>query len=151
MEWIHGDYYISDDVRRLDIDGIGALLAGSYWAADRSREVIDQSVAGSLCLGLYFGERQIGFARWITDRATFAYLCDVIIAPEFRGQGLGKWLVECAISHPAVAHLSQMLATRDAHGLYERYGFARSETMRRKPIAAVKREESRGTENESRF
>lgn len=136
------EFEIADGLEHLDMEAVCRLLAGSYWAAERPRAVIEKSVAGSLCLGLYHRGRQIGFARWITDQATFAYLCDVIIDPEFRGRGLGRWLVESAILHPQVEGLHLMLATRDAHGLYERYGFVKSEAMRRavRPAVSTPRE-----------
>ena len=78
---------------------------------------------------------QIGFARLVTDSATFAWLCDVIVDPGHRGKGLGKWLVECATSHPDIATTTKLLRTRDAHGLYEKYGFAKIECMMRQPPA----------------
>ena len=129
MEWERNGYLITDDPARLDLDVVCRLLAGSYWAADRKREVIELSIRNSIPFGLYRGPKQIGFARLVTDSATFAWVCDVIIDPAHRSAGLGKWLVECALAHPDVADTAQMLRTRDAHGLYERFGFSRVECM----------------------
>jgi GNAT superfamily N-acetyltransferase len=87
-------------------------------------EVLTRAVAGSLCFGLYHGAEQVGFARVITDRATFAYLCDVYILEAHRGRGLGRWLMELVVAHPALQGLRRfVLVTRDAHRLYERFGF----------------------------
>src|SRR5688572_17287132 len=91
-EWIKGEYMISDNKSRLDLDVICRLLENTYWAANRPRELIEKSIQHSVCLGLFHGGRQVGFARAVTDRATFTYLCDVIIEPAHRGRGLGKWI-----------------------------------------------------------
>jgi GNAT superfamily N-acetyltransferase len=117
-------YEISTDQQRLDLEVIHEYLSNSsYWAAGRALEISRKAIRHSLCFGLYLGDKQAGFARVVTDYATFAWLCDLFVLEQHRGLGLGKWLVEAVITHPelqAVKHL--MLATRDAHGLYERYG-----------------------------
>ena len=124
MEWQRGEYTISTDRERLSLDVIYGYLSGSsYWAADRPREVVRASLEGSLCFGVYHADTQVGFARVITDRATLFHLCDVFILPGHRGQGLGKWLVGCVLEAPELAGLRGFLATRDAHGLYARFGF----------------------------
>jgi GNAT superfamily N-acetyltransferase len=125
-EWRQGEYTISDERSRLDFDVIHGFLGGeSYWARGRSRERVERSVKNSLPFGLYRGDgRQVGFARVVTDRATFAWLADVFVLPEERGRGLSKWLVECVLAHPELQGLRRwLLATRDAQGLYRRYGF----------------------------
>ena len=117
-------YVISTDPARLDVDVIHRFLTESYWAAGVPRDVVKRSIEQSLPFGLYTENRQIGFARVITDRATFAYLADVFVLDEFRGEGLGKWLIEVVVSHSELAGLRRwMLATRDAHGLYRKSGF----------------------------
>jgi GNAT superfamily N-acetyltransferase len=99
-------------------------LARSYWASERPRETTQRAVEHSLCYGVYNGEQQIGFARVVTDCATFAWLADVFIAEEYRGRGLGKWLVGTILSHHELGSVSRwLLATRDAHDLYRRFGF----------------------------
>ncbi|HEY3122302.1 MAG TPA: GNAT family N-acetyltransferase [Vicinamibacteria bacterium] len=119
-----GRFLVSTDPARLDLEAIHAYLSRSYWAAGRPREVIARSIEGSLCFGLYDGERQIGFARAITDRATFAYLADVYVLEDHRGQGLGVWLMECVFAHPDLQDLRRFtLVTRDAHDLYRKFGF----------------------------
>jgi GNAT superfamily N-acetyltransferase len=86
---------------------------------------VERSIRGSLCFGIYKGEKQIGFARVISDHATYAYLADVFILEEFRGRGLGTWLIECIMAHPELQNLRRWaLLTRDAHRLYEKFGFA---------------------------
>jgi GNAT superfamily N-acetyltransferase len=100
------------------------LANQSYWARGRPPEVVRRSLANSLCFGLYEGRRQIGLARVVTDRATFAWLCDVFVLEAYRGRGLSKWLLECVLGHPELQGLRRfLLATRDAHELYTRYGF----------------------------
>jgi GNAT superfamily N-acetyltransferase len=131
MEWKRGDYVCTDDKARLDMNVICELLQATYWAADRSRELIEKSVQHSVCFGLFHHHQQVGLARVITDYATFAYLGDVIVAAEHRGQGLGKWFVECILTHPSMQTATQCLRTRDAHSLYERFGFERTEYLRR--------------------
>jgi GNAT superfamily N-acetyltransferase len=130
MEWTRGSYRISDNNEELDLYYIVPALQETYWAASRSPEVIEESIANSLCFGLYSERRQIGFARVVTDGTTFAWICDVVVHPEFRGAGLGKWLNDCLMQHPTVASVPQMLLrTRDAHGLYEQFGFRVVEAM----------------------
>jgi GNAT superfamily N-acetyltransferase len=120
-----GGFLISTDPARLDLAVVHDYLAHrSYWAAGRPAEVVRRAVEHSLCFGLYDGDRQAGFARVVTDRATFAWLCDVFVLEDYRGRGLGKWLVGCVLAHPALRGLRRLLlATRDAHGLYEQHGF----------------------------
>lgn len=118
------EYTISTDPRRLDVGVIASYLANdSYWAQGRSLDIIHRSILNSLCFGVYEGAVQVGFARVVTDYATFAWLCDVFILHSHRGLGLGKWLVECVVAHPDLQGLKNfVLATRDAHELYRRYG-----------------------------
>ena len=123
-----GTYVISDDPGRLDVEAIHAFLTRSYWSPGTPFDLVRRAAAGSLCFGMYLrqegGETQVGFARVITDRATFAYLADVYILEEHRGQGLAIWLVDVILSHPDLQGLRRwMLATRDAHGLYAKFGF----------------------------
>ena len=120
-----GDFLISTDPGLLDLAVIHDFLANrSYWAVGISPERQRRALAGSLCFGLYEHGRQIGLARVVTDRATFAWLCDVFVLEEYRGRGLSKWLMECVVAHPDLQGLRRIvLGTRDAHGLYARYGF----------------------------
>ena len=125
MERSLGAYLISTDPGRLDLDAIFAYLSGeSYWAKGRPRDQIVRGIENSLPFGVYLDDSQVGFARIVTDYATFAWLADVYVLEEHRGQGLGKALVEAVVAHPAVRGLPRLLlATVDAHGLYEQYGF----------------------------
>lgn len=124
-EWRREEYTISDDPRRLDLDFIHrSLSTDAYWAQGRTLEVVRRSFENSLPFGVYTSARQVGFARVVTDRATFAWLADVYVDESERGRGLGKWLVEVVMSHPEVQNLRRwILATRDAHGLYRQFGF----------------------------
>ncbi len=125
-EWIRGHYRVSTDARRLDLDVIhGFLSQSSYWAEGIPRETLERSVRNSLVFGVYEDDRQVGFARVVTDRATYAYLADVFVLESHRGRGLSKWLLECVLAHPDLQGLRRWhLATRDAHGLYAQYGFS---------------------------
>ncbi len=124
-EWHRSDFTISTDKTRLDIATVHGYLARSYWAEGITVEVVLRSIEHSLVFGVYKGERQIGFARVITDRATYAYIGDVFVLEEFQGRGLGKWMMEVILSHPDLQGLRRWaLATRDAHGLYRQFGFA---------------------------
>jgi GNAT superfamily N-acetyltransferase len=115
---------ISTDPSRLDLDAISDMLSRAYWAKDRTRETITKSIQNSLVFGVYDSNRQIGLARVVTDFSTFAWLCDVYILDEYRGRGIGKWLMETILAHPDLQGLRCfLLATRDAHELYSRYGF----------------------------
>lgn len=117
-------FLISCDPSRLDLDAITNMLSCAYWAKNRSPEVILRSMQNSLVFGVYDIDRQIGLARVVTDYATFAWLCDVYILKEYRGRGIGKWLMETILAHPDLQGLRRfLLATRDAPALYSRYGF----------------------------
>ncbi len=117
-------FCISTDSARLDLQAMHAFLSRAYWAEGIPIETVQKAVEGSLCFGLFDGARQIGLARVITDRATFAYLCDVYVLEEYRGLGLGKWLMEAVRDHSDLQNLRRFaLVTRDAHGLYEKFGF----------------------------
>jgi GNAT superfamily N-acetyltransferase len=120
------EFLISTDPERLDLDAIERLLRSAYWASERSRAATELAVKNSLCFGLYDSQsgRQIGLTRVVTDYSTFAWLCDVIVEEEHRGKGLGKWMLEEVLADTRLRHVSRwMLATSDAHHLYERYGF----------------------------
>ncbi|MDM7922843.1 MAG: GNAT family N-acetyltransferase [Pyrinomonadaceae bacterium] len=126
MELKRGDLVISTDKRLLDVGAIHRFLVEeSYWARERSEEQTRTAIENSICFGLYHGGKQIGFARVVSDRATFAYLGDVFVLNDYRGQGLSKWLMQVIVEHPELQGLRRwILATRDAHGLYEQFEFA---------------------------
>jgi len=118
-------YEISTDPSRLQLAVIHAYLSRSYWSPGIPRDLVARAIANSICFGVYLGDAQVGFARVITDQATFAYLADVYVLEEHRGQGLSKRLVEAVQAHPDLQGLRRfLLATRDAHGLYAQFGFA---------------------------
>jgi len=126
MKMINGEFLITTDKISLQIDVIQSFLAEeSYWAKGRILEQTQRAIDNSLCFGLFQAERQIGFARVISDFATFAYLGDVFVLEEFRGKGLSKWMMSVIVRHPELQGLRRwLLATRDAHGLYEKFEFA---------------------------
>ncbi|MCM2257031.1 MAG: GNAT family N-acetyltransferase [Vicinamibacteria bacterium] len=115
---------IVQDPAAVDVDAVHAYLTRSYWAQGIPRETVARAVAGSLCFSLKLAGRQVGFARVVTDRATFAYLADVYVLEEFRGRGWARRLMEVVVGHPDLQGLRRfVLITRDAHGLYARFGF----------------------------
>lgn len=119
-----GDFLISTDPTRLDIDVVHGFLERSYWAQGIPREVVARSIQHSLCFGLYEDDRQVGFARVVTDRATYAYLADVFVIESHRARGLATWLVQTILDYPDLQGLRRFsLATRDAHDLYRKVGF----------------------------
>lgn len=124
-EWSRGEYTISTDRQRLDLDVVHGYLSRSYWAPDRTRERVAQSVSASLPFGLYHASSQVGFARVVTDYVTIAFLADVFVLEEHRGQGLGVWLVDVATRLPELQRVRRwLLGTRDAHDLYRKFQFS---------------------------
>lgn len=126
------NFSISTDKSKIDIDYIHGFLSNSYWSPGVPRETVRKAMHGSLCFGVYENEKQIGYARMVTDAATFAYLADVFIDENFRGKGLGKWLVKIILAHPDLQGLRRIiLATKDAHSLYAQFGFVSFATPER--------------------
>ena len=123
--WERGDYLISTDRSRLDVELIHDFLSRtSYWASGRTLEVVQRSIENSLAFGIYMENHQVGFARVVTDYATFAWVADVFVLTEHRGRGLSKWLMEVMLSHRRLQGFRRwVLATKDAHELYARFGF----------------------------
>jgi GNAT superfamily N-acetyltransferase len=131
-EWRRGDYTVSTDPERLDIAATAAFLASTYWAPEISASVVQRAVEHSMGFGLYDSDQQVGFARVVTDRATFAWVGDVFVLESHRGRGLSLWLMRCVLAHPELQELRRwMLASTTARGLYERLGFT--------PLAAPER------------
>jgi GNAT superfamily N-acetyltransferase len=123
MDINYGEYRFCDDKNLISIDKVCELLSKSYWANCRKREKIAKSIENSICIGVYIKGVMIGFARIITDNTTMYWLCDVIIDEKHRGKGLGKKLIELITNMEELKGLLGALATRDAHKLYEKYGF----------------------------
>ncbi len=126
--WRRGAHEISTDPARLDFDVVHGFLSTCYWSPGIPRALVERAAHNSLAFGVYAvdgaGARQVGYARVITDRTTFAYLADVFVLERDRGQGLARWLMEVILAHPELQGLRRwMLVTRDAHGLYEQVGF----------------------------
>lgn len=122
--WRQDDFWVTDDYAALDITLIHDFLRHSYWAEEIPRETVVRSLENSICFGLFHNNEQIGFCRVVSDLATFAYLADVFVIERFRGRGLGKWLIDCVLQHEELQGLRRwMLATLDAHWLYEKHDF----------------------------
>ena len=140
--WRQGEFEISTDPHRIDLHLVHRFITKSYWANGVPLETVERSIQGSICFGIYDlanqdlenqgSEKQVGFARVISDRATFAYLADVFVIEAYRGQGLSKWMMACIKSHPQLQGLRRwLLATADAHSLYAQFGFTRLKTPER--------------------
>jgi len=123
--WHRDTYSISTDRARLNLDLIHQYLCNeTYWASGRSREVVERSIQNSLPFGIYKEDEQVGFGRVVTDYATFAWIADVFVLPEHRGRGLSKWMMEIMLAHPDLQGFRRwVLSTKDAHGVYEKFGF----------------------------
>ena len=129
MHYDKGNYRLSDDREDIQIDSVESLLRSSYWASERSLETIEVSIAHSVCFSLFCGGRQVGFARVVTDFASVAYIADLIIHPNHRANGIGKWMFGVIVNDPRWHSKFQFLATDDAHGLYEKFGFSGSNKL----------------------
>jgi GNAT superfamily N-acetyltransferase len=126
LSWKHpgGEFEILTDPARIDIPLVHRFLTSSYWAKGIPEATVRRSIEHSLCFGVYRGSRQVGFARVISDYATFAYLADVFVVEDFRGKGLAAWMMQCIVEHPELQGLRRWsLLTRDAHELYRKFGF----------------------------
>ena len=124
IEVTNNGYVITTDKQKMDVEAIHHYLTNSYWAAGIPKSVVEKSIANSLCFAILYNGAQVGFARLVTDMATFAYLADVYILEEHRGKGLSKWMMETIQSQPGLQGFRRwLLATRDAHGLYKQFGW----------------------------
>jgi len=133
MEIRKDNLLISDDKTKINHDKVYQLLQNSYWASKRSRQAIEISIDNSICFGLYLDNKMIGFARALTDKTVSSWLYDIIIDKQYRGQGLGKWFFDNIIMHKDLMNTKIYLTTRDAQGLYRKYGFKQKEAMVKSP------------------
>ena len=124
MEINYSNYLITDNKKLISPEMVKKLLDNSYWAPDRSLELIAKTIENSICVCIFYEDALIAFGRVVTDKAFFAWIADVVVSPVHRGKGLGKELVQFIQNHPDIPDSLQLLRTRDAHGLYEKYGFA---------------------------
>ncbi len=129
MKWEKNEFWITDDPQVIDLDFITTSLNTTYWAQNRSKSMMKKACSNSVILSLFKETAQIGLIRIVGDKATFAWICDVFIAPQHRRRGLGKWLMQCALEHQICDVKLRLLATRDAHGLYQKFGFTPKECM----------------------
>jgi GNAT superfamily N-acetyltransferase len=124
LHWTRNGFELSTDPARMDLDTVHGFISQSYWGRGRSRDVMRRAMENAICFGVFREGVQVAFARVVTDRAVFAYLADVFVQPAWRGQGLSKWILEAVNAHPDLQGIKRfLLETRDAHGLYEQFGF----------------------------
>ncbi|MCO7223644.1 GNAT family N-acetyltransferase [Pleionea sp. CnH1-48] len=123
MHWEFQNYTLFDNELPVDIKHTYKLLQTTYWKANRSIDVVKSMVDNSYCFTLFFGNKQVGFARFVSDKTTFSWLADFVIAEDHRGQGVGKWMLETMLAHPQFSHTQFALQTADAHSLYQSFGF----------------------------
>ena len=129
MEWIHSDFVLTDARERIDLGRTFELLSQTYWAVRRPHDSVEKMLKHSLCFTLLHAQSQIGFARAVTDYAVFSWIADFVIDPQYRGRGLGKWMMTCIAEHPQLRGTQMVLQTRDAHGLYEQFGFSKNPAL----------------------
>jgi GNAT superfamily N-acetyltransferase len=129
MEWSLRQFTLTDDPSRIDLGRTQALLANTYWGIRRPPDVVANMIEHSLPFVLLVGGAQIGFGRVVTDYTVFSWVADVVVESGYRGSGLGKWMMSCIAAHPAIRHTQMVLQTRDAHTLYEKYGFQRNPAL----------------------
>jgi GNAT superfamily N-acetyltransferase len=129
MEQTYREYLISDNKERIDPLRVQKFLSTSYWAKGRELSIIKKTIQNSHCIGVYFNNIQVGFARVVTDYAVYAWIADVVVDEEHRGQGLGKLIISFIQNIKEIPQSTQMLRTKDAHALYEKFGFTRCECM----------------------
>jgi|SRR6185369_962017 len=129
MEWVQEEFVLTDDAGRVDLEKTQSLLMDTHWGVRRPPHIVTQMLEHSLPFTLLHGGSQIGFGRVVSDFTVFSWVADIVIESKFRGRGLGKWMMACIKEHPRLRHTQLVLQTRDAHGLYERYGFSRNSAL----------------------
>ncbi len=137
MQWEKGGFLLTDDSDRLDRERTFALLNATYWGVRRPRELVERMVEHSLCFSLFLDGVQVGFARAVTDYTVFSWIADLVIDPPYRGRGIGRWMMECMITHPDLQRTQMVLQTRDAHALYEKFGFCRNPALMSTPVIGL--------------
>ncbi len=137
MQWTQGDFILTDDRSRLNVDRTFVLLQGTYWGVRRPREVVAQMVEHSLCFALLKAEQQVGFVRAVTDFTVFTWIADLVVEAPYRGLGLGTWMMHCLASHPALLSTQKVLQTRDAHEFYEKFGLASHPALMSTPVPGL--------------
>lgn len=149
MKWRKEEFVVNDDPGLLDIDFISESLQASQWAKHRKLEVIEKSIANSLCFGIYLKGLQVGFARVVTDKSTFSWICDIIVAPAYRGKGLRRWMLKCISYHPDVEQTTQVIRTNDGRGRIEKIGYKKCDMMAKSPREKPKATHKIGIHGES--
>jgi GNAT superfamily N-acetyltransferase len=129
MDWTRGGFLITNDTSRIDLAKTQSLLLDTYWGVRRPAHIVTAMLEHSLPFVMLHEEAQIGFGRVVTDYTVFSWVADIVIDPQYRGKGLGRWMMNCITEHPSIRHTQMVLQTRDAHSLYERFGFGRSPAL----------------------
>lgn len=137
MEWERGEFLLTDDFSRIDALRTYDLLQSTYWGVRRPRDIVERVIETSLCFGLFLGDTQIGFGRVVSDYTVFSWISDVVVDPQYRSRGLGKWMMERIAAHPSISGTQLVLQTRDAHALYEKYGFRQNPALMSTEVAGL--------------
>ncbi|MBT3320127.1 MAG: GNAT family N-acetyltransferase [Clostridia bacterium] len=133
MIWNKDDYVLTDDFEKMDVDKVCDMLMETYWAKRNTKDIMKKSFSKSICFSLFYNDEQIGFARVVSDEAVFSWICDVVVEEPYRGKGLGSWMMDCITNFDKISSTRQLLATRDAHGFYEKFGFNKAHSMLKVP------------------
>lgn len=137
MQWERDRFVVTDDASRINPARTYELLQSTYWGVRRPRDIVERMIEKSLCFGLFLGNDQIGFGRAVTDYTVFSWIADIVVDSNHRGQGLGTWLMQCMVAHPAISGTQMVLQTRDAHALYEKYGFLKNPALMSTPVTGL--------------
>ena len=137
MDWTHNEFVLTDDANHIDLAKTQALLRDTYWGVRRPPDVVAKMLEHSLSFVLLHRDYQIGFGRVVTDYTVFSWVADIVIDAPHRGQGLGKWMMNCIVEHPKIRHTQMVLQTRDAHSLYEKYGFSQNAALMSTRVAGL--------------
>ncbi|WP_226671122.1 GNAT family N-acetyltransferase [Metabacillus litoralis] len=129
MDWENEDFMVSDNKDLINLESVAHMLSSTYWASNRTKATIEKSINHSLAFGLYHFDKQIGFARVVTDKTVFSWVLDVVINENYRGKGLGEWFMNCIIEHPEIKYTAFALATSDAHDFYKKFNFRNNKCM----------------------
>jgi GNAT superfamily N-acetyltransferase len=134
VEWYKADIVLTDDTKQVDMDVTYRLLAETHWGVRRPLSIVAEMIKHSLCFTMLHDGKQIGFGRAVTDQTVFSWIADIVVDPNYRGRGLGKWMMSCITAHPLIRNTQMVLQTHDAHELYKKFGFLQNPALMSTPV-----------------